>query len=93
MVAPPPAAAEPSGPIPGTPLAIGASTVAGAALLRNLALMGGPQLSGVTPDLAAFGKALQGVLDGAGVGWFVLLSSRVPSQSPRVYSALSEKGP
>ncbi|HVR04295.1 MAG TPA: hypothetical protein VMT47_19305 [Polyangia bacterium] len=65
MVAPP-ATTEPSGPISGTPLAIGASTMAGAALLRNLALMGGPQLTGVTPQLL-LGSA--GAVIGFGTTW------------------------
>jgi hypothetical protein len=60
------APAAPSGPVPGTPLAIGASTVAGAAFMRNLGLLGGQQLSGATPQLL-LGSA--GAVIGFGTSW------------------------
>jgi hypothetical protein len=52
--------------MPGTPLAIGASTVAGAALMRNLGLMGGQGLSGVTPQLLL---GTTGAVIGFGTSW------------------------
>jgi hypothetical protein len=54
----------PSGPVSGTPLAIGASTVAGAALFRNLGMTGG--LTGVTPQLLL---GSTGAVIGFGTSW------------------------
>ena len=61
-----PANEAPPQPWTGTPLAIGASTVAGAALMRNLGLMGGQGLSDVTPQLL-LGTA--GAVIGFGTSW------------------------
>ena len=61
---PPTATPAPSEPMSGTPLAIGASTIAGATLFRNLGLTGG--LSGVTPQLL-LGSA--GAVIGFGTSW------------------------
>jgi hypothetical protein len=61
---PPPPPPAPSGPLPGTPLAIGATTVAGAALMRNIGATGG--LVGNTPQLL-LGSA--GAVIGFGTSW------------------------
>jgi hypothetical protein len=59
--APPPAPREP---MSGTPLAIGASTIAGAALFRNLGMTGG--LTGTTPQLLL---GSTGAVIGFGTSW------------------------
>jgi hypothetical protein len=66
--APPPAAApapsEPAEPTTGVPLAIGASTIAGATLFRNLGMTG--SLTGVTPQLLL---GSTGAVIGFGTSW------------------------